>query len=436
MARFLIVSALAETVGIAVRLVAEGHSVKYYVHMPGERDCGDGLLEKVSSWREHVAEADLVFFDDVRQKGEAGSAYDAGKWFLEVKKEFPGKLVIGGAPETARLENDRVFGQEVLQQLGVPVVEMKKFTSFSDARKYVEETGKGYAVKHNEQVDRDLTAAFKTPEETIEFLEWLEEVWSELGGGKPVNFVLQETVQGVEIAVTCFFDGERFRSEACYVNQEIKKEMDGDLGRSTGQTGEVGLFLPQPKLFHAVLAPMELWLREQGYCTWLDVNCIVNQESVVPLEFTARPGYPSVYTFCELLNEPVGEFLLRMAARDQQPITYKNAVGVAVVLTSGTFPDQHPTRNKLAVIHGLEKTGLRHVWLNEARWDGKRVRGAGELGYHAVVTGSGATIQEAAGMCYNALEQIKIVPFTRYRTDVGKKAEETFPLLFRWGWLS
>jgi phosphoribosylamine--glycine ligase len=415
--------------------MAEGHEVFYYVHSPAEADCGDGFLNKVEDWRPHVEEADLIFFDDVRQKGKSEAVYDSGRWYLEVKEKYSDKLVIGGHPDTARLENDRVFGQQLLDQLGVPIVEMRCFTDFKEAAKFVQETGKGYAVKHNNQVDRDLTAVFFTPEETVEFLEWLDEVWPELGNGHPVDFVLQEAVEGVEAAVTCFFDGERFHDEAVYLNREIKKELTGNLGRSTGQMGEVGVFLPRPRLFRETLAKLEPWLREKGYCSWIDLNCIATHERVVPLEFTPRPGYPSVYTFCELLDEPVGDFLLRMTRKDAAPIRYKDGFGAAVVLTSGTFPDQHPTRNRLAVINGLEKVGLRHVWLSEARWYEGKVRGAGELGYHAVVTGSGLSIEEAAAKCYAILENIRVVPFAKYRTDIGEGVADELRQLTEWGWL-
>ncbi|MGQ9697172.1 MAG: hypothetical protein ACUVRO_04175, partial [Armatimonadota bacterium] len=378
MAKFLIVSALAETVGLAIRLMAEGHEVLYYIHSKGSRDCGDGLLQKVDDWRKHIEEADVIFFDDVHQKQEGESVYDGGRWFLEVREKHPAKLVIGGPPEAARLENDRMYAQEVLRKYGIPAVEMRRFTGFAEARKYVEGTKKGYAVKHNGQVDRDLAGAFFTPEETVEFLEWLEEVWPELGRGQPVDFVLQEAVEGVEFAVTCFFDGEKWRDEACYLNQEEKKELVGGLGRSTGQTGEIGYITPSPRLFQETLLKLEPLMREQGVCGFFDLNCIIAGDRVVPLEFTGpRPGYPTLYSFCELLAEPVGQFFLRMASHDPVPISYCPGVCCTVVLASGTFPDQHPTRNKLAAIHGLEKTGLRHVWLGEVRLAEGKVRGAG-----------------------------------------------------------
>ncbi|WP_026487653.1 hypothetical protein [Caldanaerobius polysaccharolyticus] len=438
MAKFLIVSALAETIGLAIRLLAEGHEVKYYIHEKSEKDCGDGFIEKVDDWREYVDWCDVLFFDDVDQKEKGETAYASGNWYLEVREKYPDKLILGGHPNVARLENDRMFAQEILQQVGVPIVPLQRFTNFQEAKNFVEKNGGGWAIKHNSQVDRDLAGVFFKPEEVIEFLDWLEQNWKELAKGKPVDFVLQQAVKGVEFAVTSFFDGERFRSEFCYLNQEEKKELDGGLGRSTGQMGEIGIVVPNARLFQQTLAKIEPLLREWGYCGFADLNCIVTgPDKVVPLEFTiGRPGYPTLYSISELLDEPVGQFLIRMAQRDPQPIKTREGFVCTLILATGTFPDQHPTRNKTAVVHGLDKTGLRHVWLGEARWEDGKVLGAGDMGYLAVITGSGWSIEEARTKAYDTISQISVTPYEKYRMDIGLRAMEEFPQLAAWRWLS
>lgn len=437
MAKFLFVSCLGETVGLAIRLMAEGHEVLYYIHSADEADCGDGFLNKVDDWRKYVEEADLIFFDDVDQKHDGDSAYKSSAWSQEVRDAYPDKLIIGGgAPEVAQLENDRIFGQTVMEQAGIPVVPMERFTSFQDAIKFVEENQGAWALKHNSQVDRDLAHVSDDPQDMIEFLQYLDENWAELGNNQPVDFVLQQKVDGVEFAVTCFFDGQRFRPEACYLNQEEKKLMDGGLGPATGQMGEIGLVVPNARLFQETLAKLEPFLQDKQYIGFADVNCIVNESQVVPLEFTiGRPGYPTLYSWCELLAEPVGNWLLRMAQQDQNPIQMFPAYNCTLVLTTGSFPDQNPTRNKLAVINGLEDVGLRHVWLGEVRWVNGRVMGAGTLGYLAVITNKGQDIWSAREGAYEIIDNIKVVPFAKYRLDIGIKAMQDFGQLYQWGWL-
>jgi phosphoribosylamine--glycine ligase len=438
MAKFLFVSCLGESVGLAIRLKAEGHEVLYYIHSNEEKDCGDGFLDKVDDWRKYVEEADVVFFDDVDQKQEGDSVYKSSAWSLEVREKYPEKLVIGGGhPDVGKLENDRMFAQSIMEQYGIPTVPMERFTSFADARKFVEENGGAWALKHNSQVDRDLAHVAKDPEDMIEFLNWLETNWNDLGNGQPVDFVLQQAVDGIEFAVTAFFDGSRFRDEACYLNQEEKKLLNHGNGPSTGQTGEIGLIVPNARLFRETLAKIEPFLLDKEYIGWADINCIITgPDQVVPLEFTiGRPGYPTLYSWCECLAEPVGNWLIRMAQQDIAPIQTRQGFNCTVVLATGTFPEQHPKRNRLAVVRGLEKVGLRHVWLGEVRWENGRVYGAGDVGYLAVVTGMGRTIPEAAVRVYDILDDIDVIPYKKIRTDIGVRAVQEFPVLKDWGWL-
>jgi phosphoribosylamine--glycine ligase len=438
LAKFLVVSCLGETVGLAIRLLAEGHEVLYYIHDENEADCGDGFLNKVDDWRKHIEEADIIFFDDVDQKHEGDSAYKSSAWSQEVRSAYPDKPIIGGgSPDVAKLENDRIFGQEVMEQVGIPTVPMEQFTSFQDAIKFVEENQGAWALKHNSQVDRDLAHVSDDPQDMVEFLQYLDENWADLGNGQPIDFVLQQKVDGVEFAVTCFFDGQHFRKEACYLNQEEKKLMDGGLGPATGQMGEIGLIVPNARFYQETLAKLEQFLQDKQYVGFVDVNCIVNEHQIVPLEFTSgRPGYPTLYSWCEMLKEPVGDWLLRMAKHDEAPIQTHEGFNCTLVLTTGSFPDQHPTRNKLAVIKGLNKTGLRHVWLGEVRWHEGKVMGAGILGYTAVITCKGADILSAREGAYDIIEQIKVVPYAKYRLDIGAKALQEFWQLQRWGWLN
>lgn len=780
---FLIVSAVAEGIGLAVRLQLEGHSVKMYINSEEERDVGDGLVEKVNDWEKEVDWADLVFFDDCDQSHKGEKPYTSGKWSEQLKKE--GKLVIGGGhPDVAKLENDRMYGMEMLKKYKAPVPELYHFTSFDKAKAFLKKIGGDWALKHQNQVDRDASTVGSAIE-VIEFMEYLNKNWAELGDGNPVNFVLQPKAEGIEIAATAFFDGERFRKEAIYLNQEIKKELNGDLGRSTGQMGEIGIMKNNPKLFRDALAKIEPFLREKGLCGFIDLNTIVSGNKLTPIEFTCydeqteiltksgwkhfkdlqytdevatlnpdtdiieyhkpvniinkhydgemisfgnhgashtsldllvtpdhsmyfkpihknnwefrradqvtagsfkrtakwegvdkeyfslpgyteqhylgrsrtihpiehpaieipmddwlfflglyvsegsmgcheyvvnisqspgkkkdvmrswlnrfpfnvrendhgfeiasaqltrwiknncrgncsdkfipqefkelppkrlsvlfdglmlgdgsvhkrtqqrsfyttsriladdvqeiilktgnvatisvkqvagtemtvngktykrrhngycvkertvkvspyvdkriigrkqysgnvycctvpnhiiyvrrngkpvwcgncRPGYPTFFSFMNLLDEPIGEWLIRMAKKDNKPIKTSKAYNCTVVLTSATFPDQNPKRAKMCIIHGLDKVDLKNVWLCETRVDEGKIMGAGTMGYLAVVTTRGVNIPQSAVKAYNILGNIKVTPYKKIRTDIGEKAKKEFPKITSW----
>lgn len=325
----LIISALADSSGLGVRLKAEGHNVLYYIHSEAEKETCDGILDKVEDWREHVEESDMVIFDDVDQKEPGESAYQGGKWYEEMREKYLDKAIIGGSSWASKLENDRMFGQGVLQACAVPTVPMHRFTDFDDAIGFVSKEGGGWALKHNGQVNRALAHVSFDPEDMQEYLEWLDEHWQVLAPGHKPDFVLQQAIKGLELAVTCFFDGEKFRPETCYLNREIKRFMPGDYGPPTGQMGEVGIAIPNARLFQVMLKPLEGVLRENGFCQFIDVNCIVaSPDTVVPLEFTCYDDQTEILTkegwkrFAELrvgelvatLNPDTGELEYRPVA--------------------------------------------------------------------------------------------------------------------------
>src|ERR1700758_5543081 len=83
---------------LAVRSMAEGHKVKYFLRKydPKTRPIGDGLVERVDDWRPHMEWADIVIL-------EANGAYmrDMDAWRAR------GVRIIGGNPDSAAWELDR-----------------------------------------------------------------------------------------------------------------------------------------------------------------------------------------------------------------------------------------------------------------------------------------------------------------------------------------
>jgi len=430
--KFLFISALAESHALALRLLSEGHDVKYYIHSKTEADVGDGLVPKVKNWLPWVKWADIVVVDDVAQKTDAGQFPGSE---IAVKLRKAGKKVIGGTPLGDKLENDRLFAQQVFQQLGLDVVETARFTSFEAAKRFVQKYGGGWAVKHNEQVPRELNAVFWEPEEVIGFLDWLDEVYSDITKSKKVDFILQRAVKGIEIAVTAFFDGKQFVPNSIYVNREVKKMMNEDEGPPTGQVGEIGRFVGDCKLFRETVAKLAPILAEGGYCTWIDLNCIVTRDKVVPLEATARMGYPTVFAFTHGLQMPLGEFFASVVSGEGKPIQVSRDWIATVVVAGGTFPHEDPEKNKYLLIEGLEDNEGWRIHPNEVRFERGQYRGAGSMGYAAVVTAKGKTIESAAENAYEIARKIKVVPFRKIRTDIEKKPAEGYPKLLEWGWL-
>lgn len=130
MAKFLFVSKEGAIPDLAFTVRNEGHKVRMTIEDPGERDVGNGFVDKIpwSQWRDLAADwADVIVFD-----------YDGYGKYAD-KLRAAGRSVIGGTPYTDRLESDRDYAQEQLREAGFDTLHRWSFNSYDEAIKVKEE---------------------------------------------------------------------------------------------------------------------------------------------------------------------------------------------------------------------------------------------------------------------------------------------------------
>ncbi|MDZ7701295.1 MAG: phosphoribosylamine--glycine ligase [Halobacteriales archaeon] len=294
---------------LAWQVAREGHDVKHYVEAASDREIGEGFVPKADDWRDEVDWADVIVFDDIWVGDQVGT----GALAEELRTD--GHAVIGGTPETDRLEDDRGYAMDVLEDHDVELVPHRVFHDFGAAIEHVRENPAPYVIKPLGEVQNVKRLLYVGREadgsDVIEVLRAYEQAW----GHRMKGFQLQRRVEGVEIAVCGFFDGERF-VEPINLNFEHKKLFPGNLGPSTGEMGTSMFWTERNRVFEATLGRVEGWLAEEGYVGSIDVNSIVNAEGIHPLEFTPRFGYPTITLQQEGFESPTGEFLHELAHGD------------------------------------------------------------------------------------------------------------------------
>jgi phosphoribosylamine--glycine ligase len=430
---------------IAWQVSKEGHEVKQYIEAESDREIGDGFVPKTDDWRAEVDWADVVVFDDIW----VGDGVGTGALARELRAE--GTAVVGGTPNTDRLEDDRGYAMELLEEHGVDVLEHREFTDFDDAIEFVRANPDPYVVKplgEVQNVKRLLYVGRNSDgSDVVDVLRAYEKAW----GGRMKGFQLQRRVEGVEIAVCGFFNGERF-VEPINFNFEHKKLFPGNIGPSTGEMGTSMFWAGRNRAFQRTLGRVEAWLADEGYVGSIDLNCIVNAQGVYPLEFTPRFGYPTIVLQEESMNTPTGEFFYRLAHGEEFEIDVHQGYQIAVRVCVPPFPfDDEKTfaensRNAAIVFEtaDAEESGGRAAPAAGAPdgvhiEDTKRVDGqwrvAGESGIVLVVTGKGDTMREAQTQAYDRIERI-IVPNMYYRDDIGERwIESDGDRLQAWGYL-
>ena len=424
--KFLFVSYTGLIADIAWQVVKEGHEAKLSIDDPEEKEIGDGFVTKISDWRKEVDWADVIVFDDVLGMGTMAE---------ELKKK--GKLVVGGSPYTDRLEDDRGFGQAELKNAGVSIIQQENFTSFDDAVAYVNANPNRYVIKPSGEAQNNKRLLFVGEEEdgkdVVQVLGDYKRAWAD----KIKEFQLQRRVVGIEVAVGAFFNGKEFVLPI-NVNFEHKKLFPGDIGPPTGEMG-TSMFWSEPnKIFNATLKKMEPKLAEEKYTGYIDVNCIVNNNGIYPLEFTARFGYPCVSIQQEGLLTPFADVLKGLADGSLTRVRAKSGfqIGVRIVVPPFPYRDMETleSTSKDAVI--LFKTPSREGYHIE---DVRTVDGewlvTGTSGVVLIACGTGPTMGQAKRMAYNRVKNV-MIPHMYYRDDIGDRwFEEDSDRLHSWGYL-
>jgi len=424
--KFLFVSKDSLSGDLALKLINEGHAVKFYFKDPKSRDAYKGFFEKVKNWRHHISWADIIIFDDANYGESAGRLRKAGK------------RVIGGSRYTDKLETDREFGQEELRKQEINTLAGRDFNDYKAAIRFIKRNPKRYVFKPSgkEQSYNKRLVIISEEDDGSDLLEFLQQNRKTLQKKVP-NFLIQEFAAGIEIAVGAFFNGEKF-IRPINVNFEHKRIFTGNLGPMTGEAGTLMFWENSNRIFESTLEKMTPALRKAGYIGYIDLNCIVNKKDIYPLEFTSRFGYPTIQIQLEGILDEAGEWLYRLAAGKNFLLSTKEGFQVGVVIFT---PPAFSEGNDLDAADTYRGIGIRFkrdnregVHILDVKNDNGIWRLAGISGWNLVVTGSGKDIAEARKIAYRRVRNIQI-PHMFYRQDIGLRNIWEVKLLKKWGYL-
>ncbi|GAA0539228.1 phosphoribosylamine--glycine ligase [Halorubrum ejinorense] len=448
-ANFLFVSADAALItDLAWQVHREGHEVRYYIEAESDQEIGDGFVPKTDDWRAEVDWADVIIFDDIW----VGSDVGTGELAEELRGK--GKAVVGGTPNTDHLEEDRGYAMEVLEEHGVNTVEHHIFDSFDAGIQHVQENPAPYVIKPLGEVQNVKRLLYVGNEDdgsdVVDVLRAYKKAW----GHRMKGFQLQRKVAGVEIAICGFFNGNEFIDRVNF-NFEHKKLFPGNIGPSTGEMGTSMFWAGQNKLFKETFGKIEGWLADEGYVGSIDINCIVNESGIYPLEFTPRFGYPTIALQEESIESSTAEFFYDLAhGNDPDPTVHGGyQIAVRVVLPPFPFDDEKTydenSRNAAVVFQtesreGSHASGERvtssgvapdGIHLEDTKQVDGQWRVAGESGMPIVVTGKGETMGAAREQAYGRIDDV-VMPNMYYRDDIGERwVDGDGDRLQAWGYL-
>ncbi len=428
--RILTIDTNKAEVDFYLRCMEAGHKVKCYIKQEGiSKNIGRGILDIVPDWREYIEWADLIYLAD------------NSKYLPQIDMlRKQGKLVIGATEKSAKWELDRETGQDIFEKCDISTIPSESFDSYDAAIEYVRKTGGRLVSKPCGDAAKELSYVSKTPEDMIFMLQ----KWKKTEG--KCDIIIQEFIPGIEMAVGGWFGPHGF-NEGWLENFEFKKLMNDDIGVNTGEMGTVIRYVKKSKLADEMLKPIEEELIKTGHTGYVDVAVIIDEDGQPwPLEFTMRPGYPTINIQQELHGDDPADWLLSLAEGEDEPHLIYDTISVGVVAAIPDFPYNNLSGPDVTgiPIYGLEQPLEPQYHPCEVMLGDVPTLKNGKIGnekslvtagsYVMVVTGTGDTVKEASECAYDYMGEINIPGGMMYRTDIGDRLKKQLGKLQKFGY--
>ena len=405
-----------------LRLIDSGHEVRISVSEPLAEGTMAGLVPRIDDWR-----AELEW---VREAGREGVIVFEAVGFGELQDDLRrgGFNVIGGSAFGDRLEQDRGFALDLLARQGLHIAPVREFYSATQAIADLKYLPRRCVFKLCDSEGDTFVGAFADGSDVVAVLETRSEL--------ATRFILMDHVEGIETAVGAYFNGERFMRPAC-LDWEHKHFFAGNMGELTGEMGTIATFRGSDRLFDLALAPLEPMFREAGHVGWINLNTIINEDGVWPLEFTCRFGYPGFAVLEPLQAIGWAELFSQLIVRGSDVLPTHDGFSTCIVLTTPPMPS---SRKQVDAPVGLPvmvgDINRAHLHLGEVGLRGERFVTAGLYGWTAVVTGVGETVEQSRAIAYANASKVR-APNLRYRLDIGEALSAgELDQLSSWGWLN
>lgn len=138
--------------------------------------------------------------------------------------------IFGPTKAAALIEGSKSFAKELMERCQIPTAESKTFTSYLEAKRYIEEKGTPIVIKADGLAAGKGVVVAMTKAEALQAASDMLE--KHRFGQSGHQIVVEEFLEGEEFSLLAFVDGE-----AVYpmeISQDHKRTYDGDQGPNTG----------------------------------------------------------------------------------------------------------------------------------------------------------------------------------------------------------
>src|SRR6185312_6835444 len=375
-----------------LRLLAEGHSVDYFLSEPKFEPILQGLV-KPKLINPDSRKSYQNYINDLPKYNKYDlSIFDLTGKPKQAEHSFSLTPTIGDGHFHTMLEDDRNFGIEIMKDAGIQIPPYEKFTDVNEAKAFIKKNDKRYVYKPDGGQDQNAETTYVS-EDAEDLLEAIDNLFA---ASKGSPFILQEFIKGIEVSTEGWFNGTDFYCLNCTL--EEKKFMNYGIGPNTGCSGNLVFSInPHAKIFKDGLG--QLAKTYPSFRGMIDLNAIITDDGLYGLEWTPRFGYDATATFAEMYGGNFGQLLFDIASSNVPDNSWKASFGASVRLTIPPYPTELHISKKAGIpIKGInleDQEQMVKTYLYDVKLDRDKLITAGLNGFIAAPVEIGRSIPEA-----------------------------------------
>ena len=326
--------------------------------------------------------------------------------------------VFGPTIEMAKIEFDKFYSYDLMNDLEIPQAHSVKCFSVSDIREAIRKFEEPVLKYRWLKAGKGVRVYSSQKEAESDLDSFVAEIGEEV--------LVAERLYGQEFSVFGIADGENILSfEIAF--QDHKQLYDGDKGLNTGGMGAYGPVPIAPrelveKISEDIMFPVVRRINFRGF---LYAGIILTDEGPKVIEFNARFGDPECQPVMMLLKDSLYTPLkLSLEGRvSESSIAFKEGASCCVVLASRGYPNKYKKGMPISGIEEAKKIEGIEIFTAGAKFenggwytDGGRVLGVTSYSKNGIV--------DAQRLAYKAVSKIDIPGGFHFRKDIANKALE------------
>lgn len=331
-----------------------------------------------------------------------------------------GVLCYGPTRAAARLEASKAWAKDFMVQRGIPTAVARTFSSYAEARAYVESVPEQKLwVKASGLAAGKGAIGCNNQHEALNALD-IAMIRRDFGSAGD-TVVIEQDMPGWETSAHAFCDGKT--AKLMPFSTDYKRAQDGDIGLNTGG---MGAYSPSMRVDDAlterinreIVEPIMRGMAEIGapYNGTLYPGIMVTPEGPKVVEVNARFGDPETQVLMPRLDSDLFE-VCRASAEgklDQVDVKWSDKATVGVVMASGGYPATYKMAYRIEGLDSLDQDVM--VFHAGTKDD---VRGLVTYGGRVLtVVATGDTLEAARAKAYANVSRIHFSD-AQYRRDIA-----------------